>query len=76
MKKYLDKSGNSGIELYEAGVDFIKIKFKDNASVYFYTYELNGSQNIEKMKALAISGIGLATYISKHPEIRDRFDMK
>jgi hypothetical protein len=77
MKKYLDRSGKSGISYYNIGKDFIEIRFiNEPSSVYVYSYQLNGRKHIETMKKLAVAGEGLSTYISQHPEVRDHFERK
>ena len=70
MKKYKNLSGKSGVTAYEAGADFIKVKFTDG-SVYLYTYSSAGKEIIEKMKKLAVEGKGLSTYISQ--KVKDKF---
>jgi len=37
MRKYEDKSGNSGVELYEIEKHQITIKFKERTEYYVYT---------------------------------------
>jgi hypothetical protein len=39
--------------------------------VYFYTSSRISRFHIERMKALAVSGKGLATYINQNPDIRN-----
>lgn len=73
MKPYKNKSGDSGVKAYEAGKDFIKILFEDD-NLYLYTYKSTGKANIEKMKRLAESGDGLATFINQH--VRERYEKK
>ena len=63
MELYRNLGGDSGIEAYEAGPDFIRVQFSDG-SVYLYTYESAGSQNIEHMKQLAVNGQGLNSFIN------------
>jgi hypothetical protein len=65
MKKYENKAGNSGVEGYETGADYIIVKFKDGI-LYLYTDEVTGRNNVEQMKLLAAKGLGLSTFISKH----------
>lgn len=64
MEVYANVGGDSGITNYEIGKDFIRVKFSDG-SIYEYTYESAGSENIEYMKELAIQGHGLNSYINK-----------
>lgn len=65
MKRYKDLSGHSGVLAYEAGDDWIKVKFEDGG-LYLYTHESAGPDNIEHMKMLATTGRGLATFIVQH----------
>ncbi len=63
MDTYKNLGGNSGVDAYEIGPDFIKVQFSDG-SVYMYTYASAGPGNIEQMKQLAINGQGLNSFIS------------
>jgi len=65
MERYKNLSGNSGVVAYEAGPDYIKIKFRDGG-VYLYNYSITGRDNVERMKELAEEGRGLATFINKY----------
>ncbi len=73
MERYKNLSGNSGVAAYEIATDSITVEFKDG-HVYLYTYQSAGSENIERMKELAIAGRGLNTYISRH--VRKRYASK
>lgn len=64
MKRYKNLSGGSGIVAYESGPDFIRVRFS-SGSVYLYTYESAGSENIEDMKELASKGEGLNSFINE-----------
>ena len=70
MKPYENLSGNSGVEAYELGPDFIRVRFRSGGT-YLYTYENVGEENVEKMKELAESGRGLATFINQHELVRN-----
>lgn len=59
------KNGDSGVQAYECGGEFIRIQFADG-TIYLYTYESADSSNIEAMKRLAQSGKGLNTFINKY----------
>ena len=63
MEPYRNLGGDSGVESYEIGSDFIRVQFSDG-SVYLYTYERPGSQNVEHMKQLAVNGQGLNSFIN------------
>lgn len=70
MNDYADNNGNSGVDKYQIGSDFIIVKFKNNkysdVIYYHYTYENGGKHHIEEMKRLAQFGSGLNSYISKN----------
>ncbi len=63
MEPYGNLGGDSGIEAYEIGDDFIRGQFS-SGSIYLYTYESAGSENIELMKGLANEGEGLNSFIN------------
>ena len=63
MKRYGNLHGNSGIDAYEVGADFIRIRFT-NGGVYRYTYDSAGEDDIEEMKELAKEGEGLTRFIN------------
>jgi hypothetical protein len=69
MRRYHNKAGNSGVLAYEAGDDFILIKFIDGTN-YLYTNAVTGESHIEQMKKLAVQGEGLSTYISQNVKHR------
>jgi len=64
MERYKNLGNDSGISAYEIGDDYIKVQFRDG-SLYLYNYGSAGSQNIEKMKELAIAGKGLNSFINR-----------
>jgi hypothetical protein len=64
MERYKNLSGDSVVVAYEIGSDSITIQFRDG-SVYLYNYQSAGSSNVEHMKALAISGQGLNSFINR-----------
>ena len=63
MEKYKNRNGDSGVQSYEIGSDFIIVQFINDGS-YLYNYQIPGSSLVERMKKLAIKGQGLSTYIS------------
>ncbi len=71
MERYGNKSGKSGILSFEAGADYIVVVFEDGGR-YRYTYNSAGKKQIEQMKKLALSGLGLSTYISQF--VKDRYE--
>ena len=64
MERYRNTGGNSGIQSYEIGDDFIIVQFNDGGQ-YLYNYTSTRSSNVEKMKNLAQSGHGLNSFISR-----------
>lgn len=72
MQKYDNKSGDSGIKAFEIGEDFILVEFVGRKEPYKYSYDMPGNFHVEQMKKLALSGKGLASYISKY--VRDNYD--
>jgi hypothetical protein len=76
MKIYKNLSGASGITHYEIDEDYIAIKFTGVRQMYYYTHSRISKYHIEKMKALAESGKGLATYINQNPTVRNNAVMQ
>lgn len=64
MMPYNNIDGDSGVSAYEYGADYIRVQFSTR-SVYLYTYNSAGAQNIEHMKMLAQNGEGLNAFINK-----------
>ena len=73
MERYLNLSGDSGITDYEIGTDFIRVRF-GGGSTYRYSHLRPGQHHVDRMKALAVAGRGLGTYISQ--QIRDQYEHK
>ena len=65
MQPYLNLGGNSNVRAYETGSNYIGVQFQDG-SVYRYTYSSTGSDYIERMKQLAVSGQGLNSFVSSY----------
>lgn len=65
MESYKNLSGNSEVKSYRINNDSIIVEFKDG-NCYLYNYESAGRRNIEIMKGLAISGLGLNGFIDRH----------
>ncbi len=63
MKRYGNLHGNSGIAAYEVGANFIRIQFT-SGSIYLYTYQSAGKDDVEEMKVLAKEGSGLTRFIN------------
>lgn len=74
MKTYKNLSGNSGVVAYEVGEKYIKVKFDGESSIYTFSYKRPGRAQVEKMKAMAIKGQGLSTYITE--EVGANFETK
>ena len=64
MQRYPNLHGNSGIAAYQTGPDYIRVMFR-HGGTYQYDYASTGQFHVERMKALAASGQGLATFINK-----------
>jgi hypothetical protein len=64
MLPYQNLQGNSGVAAYETGPSYIRVRFT-HGRTYEYDYASTGQFHVERMKALAASGQGLATFISK-----------
>lgn len=65
MELYKNTSHGSEVWAYEIGDDSITIQFTDG-SIYVYNNQSAGTDYIEKMKALAISGHGLYRFIMRY----------
>ena len=63
MTKYKNLSGGSGIYAYTISDDSIIVQFNTGAT-YIYNYSIPGISYVEHMKKLALTGIGLNTFIS------------
>ncbi|MDH4330625.1 MAG: hypothetical protein OEV93_03685 [Candidatus Moranbacteria bacterium] len=63
MEPYGNVSGDSSVEAYKIGDDFIQIKFYPSTGLsrtnYLFTYESAGKENVERMKEMAKEGRGL-----------------
>ncbi len=73
MERYLNLSGDSGVTEYELGADFIRVRFRGGAT-YRYGAVHPGQYHVDRMKAYAVAGRGLGTYISQH--VRDQYESK
>jgi hypothetical protein len=73
VKRYRGADGPSGVVAYEAGEDWIKVKFVDGG-IYLYDHATPGRDEVEAMKLLAASGRDLATFINKY--VRERYAKK
>lgn len=73
FKRYKNLSGKATVAHFELEKDAVNIKFTDTSS-YRYTNQSAGSENIRKMKTLALAGKGLSTFIDA--TVKDRFERK
>jgi hypothetical protein len=73
VERYLNRGGDSGITEYELGEDFIWVRFNGPVK-YRYGRFRPGRNHVERMKACAIAGRGLGTYISQN--VRDQYEGK
>lgn len=65
MQQYANYGGNSSVAGYEIEPTRIRVMFSDG-SIYSYSYVSAGRSNVERMKQLAQSGIGLNSYIMRN----------
>lgn len=65
MTAYENRSGNSGVTSFRITQKSIIVEFRNGAG-YLYTYTSAGPHNIEQMKILARTGLGLNTFISQY----------
>ena len=73
MERYNNGGRSTGAVAYEIVDDGIKVQFQD-ATVYLYTNEATGADNVAKMKKLAAEGRGLTSFINR--EVKKRYAKK
>jgi len=66
MKRYANLHRDSGVEKYLIAPTSIKFKFNNNTKIYVYNYTKPGKNHVQQMKKLALTGRGLATYVSQN----------
>lgn len=66
MQGYKNLGGNSNVQSYEIGNDYIDVVFHGTAKVYRYSYASAGIEHVEQAKKLAVAGRGLNSYIMRH----------
>ncbi|MBR6627076.1 MAG: hypothetical protein IKL04_03750 [Lachnospiraceae bacterium] len=71
MQIYKNLGGDSGVESYEIGTDYIMVEFKKTVRLYTYSYASAGKEAVELMKVMAKNGEGLNEYINKY--VRDKY---
>ncbi|HEX2100141.1 MAG TPA: hypothetical protein VHF69_05740 [Candidatus Synoicihabitans sp.] len=75
VNAYGNQRGNAGVEAYEYGSDWIRIRFARSNDVYEYTARAIGRANLATMKRLAEAGAGLTTFINQNPAVKDNFSI-
>jgi hypothetical protein len=75
VERYRNLSGNSGVEAFEIGPDFIGVRFR-TGTVYWYTEASVGADHLHQLQRLAARGEGLSTYISTHPDVSGGYARK
>jgi hypothetical protein len=73
MHPYANRSGRSGVRAFEIGPAFVRVRFVDG-SLYRYDERVPGRELLTQMKALALAGLGLNSFISR--SIGTRFAAK
>lgn len=73
MKKYKNLSGKSSVATFELAKDSVKVRFT-NQSVYLYSNQATGMDNVRQMKTLAEAGKGLGTFIES--KVKDKYARK
>ena len=66
MVPYKNNNGNSGVQAYEIGPDYITVKFTNTIRTYTYSYSKAGKEYVETMKQLAENGAGLNSFINRY----------
>lgn len=74
METYKNLGGKSGVAAYEIGTDHIKVQFKNTPKTYTYSTRQISRVKIEQMKALAMAGSGLGTFINQNRDVHDGYD--
>lgn len=65
MQKYMNLDGDSGVDSFEIGEEYIAVKFTKTIKLYTYSYKSAGREKVEHMKMLALQGRGLNEYINR-----------
>lgn len=73
MTHYKNSTGRSGVSAFIITTDSILVRFKDGG-LYEYTYLSAGSSNVEHMKALAVQGSGLNSFINRF--VKSKYNRK
>ena len=64
MEAYANRSGDSSVDGFECGPDWIRVRFTDGA-VYMYDAAKPGAGAVQRMQAYARAGTGLSSYINR-----------
>ncbi|MBR7943578.1 hypothetical protein [Burkholderia cenocepacia] len=64
MERYANRNGNSNVTAYAIEPSSITVQFGDG-SIYIYTNQSAGMENLEHMKQLAKAGQGLNSFIAR-----------
>lgn len=65
MIHYANLSGRSNVSAFESHDISIAVRFNDGRT-YLYSYASAGKGHVDRMKQLAIAGIGLNSYINEY----------
>lgn len=63
---YANIDGDSNVREFEIGPDWIDVYFKGTAKPYRYSHRTCGEHHCAQLKALAVAGDGLNSYIMRH----------
>lgn len=66
MTLYLNRNGNSNVKGFLIKEHSIDVLFYGTNRIYSYSYSRAGKYHVENMKAFAIRGFGLNSYINKY----------
>lgn len=66
MQTYSNQTGQSEITHFKIEEDKIFIKLKKWEAPIVYTNESEGTEHVENLKALALSGRGLSRYLQRY----------
>ena len=70
MEKYRNSGGDSGVDSFEIGDDYIKVKFTGTFKTYRWSHIRAGKHHVDKMKVLARRGSGLNAYINSNVKFK------
>jgi len=72
-ERYKNASGKSTVATYQLMKDAVTIGFASHEK-YIYSNQSAGSENVTKMKVLALAGKGLGTFIENN--LKEKFARK